>query len=58
MMKYIAQLINSTQEEYAKLIQELKSNAGSTNVFDEAIKILTAIYESKSALLDTIYKKL
>ena len=55
---FVASLFNTEQDEYSKLVARLKAALGKTKEFDDALRVLTQIYEAKVELLNKIYDKI
>jgi len=55
---FVASLFNTEQDAYSKLVAQLKAAMGKTKEFDDALRVLTQIYESKVELLNKIYDKI
>lgn len=54
----ISSMMNEEQDNYSKLIIELRNAIGKTREFEDTAKILAQIYEAKLAILEKIYKEL
>jgi hypothetical protein len=52
---YITETMNKEQQEHSKLLLQLEAALGGTREYDEAVKVLTKIYDAKSRLLTRIF---
>jgi len=55
---FITGLMNEEQSSHSKLINELRLRLGDTREFDDALKVLTQIYNVKNKLLERIYQEM
>lgn len=55
---FISSLMNEVQNDHSKLLATLKQTIGKTKEFEDTMKILIQIYDSKIELLNHIYNKI
>ena len=55
---YVTARMNELQDEHSKLITALQARIGQTKECDDAIRVLSQVYDAQIALLDEVYKEL
>ena len=55
---FVVNLLNDEQDVHSKLVSDLRARIGKTKEFDDALKVLTQIYDAKVELLEKIYKEM
>jgi hypothetical protein len=55
---FITSLMNKEQADHSKIIADLKIKIYGTKEYDDAVKLLTKIYEARQDILEKIFNEI